>query len=154
MVSSERAGHSRRPALRVQGLASPAITGTISRELRLPYVGKWIGLRLAAYRTDVVGSRTVCLWRDKRVKPGDRLYQGAWHASSRSELISLPPRGARYFLLRENAGRPAAGCIRGYRLHKPSLQCRRRGGRRVDGGWRRLECRDIRRRIQGIHLVG
>ena len=65
-------------------------------EIAVPYVGKWEGLRLAAYR-DIVGVWTVCYGETKGVKPGDRYTKAQCDAMLARELISYRTRLHRYF---------------------------------------------------------
>ena len=62
----------------------------------VPFVGKWEGLRLAAYR-DIVGVWTVCYGETKGVRPGERYTKAECDAMLARELISYRSRLHRYF---------------------------------------------------------
>lgn len=62
----------------------------------VPYVGKWEGLRLVAYR-DIVGVWTVCYGETKGVRPGDRYTKPGCDAMLARELISYRSRLHQYF---------------------------------------------------------
>ena len=56
-------------------------------EVAVPYVGKWEGLRLKAYR-DIVGVLTVCYGETKGVRAGDSYTKAECDAMLARELIS------------------------------------------------------------------
>lgn len=62
----------------------------------VPYVGKWEGLRLKAYR-DIVGVLTVCYGETKGVRGGDRYTKAECDAMLARELISYREGLHRYF---------------------------------------------------------
>ena len=62
----------------------------------VPFVGRWEGLRLVAYR-DVVGVWTVCYGETKGVQPGDRYSKPECDAMLARELIDYRARLHRYF---------------------------------------------------------
>ena len=70
----------------------------------VPFVGKWEGLRLAAYR-DIVGVWTVCYGETKGVRPGDRYTKAECDAMLARELISYRSRLHQYFSSETLAGR-------------------------------------------------
>ena len=85
-------------------IASGLASASDFLEIAVPYVGKWEGLRLAAYR-DVVGVWTVCYGETKGVKPGDRYTKAQCDAMLARELISYRARLHRYFSPETLAGR-------------------------------------------------
>jgi lysozyme len=80
--------------------AVPVASGLASNAeflaVAVPFVGKWEGLRLAAYR-DIVGVWTVCYGETKGVRPGDRYTKAECDAMLARELISYRSRLHRYF---------------------------------------------------------
>ena len=85
-------------------IASGLASASDFLEVAVPYVGKWEGLRLAAYR-DIVGVWTVCYGETKGVKPGDRYTKPQCDAMLARELISYRTRLHRYFTRETLAGR-------------------------------------------------
>lgn len=88
------------PAMSESPEAVPVASGLASNAeflaVAVPFVGKWEGLRLAAYR-DIVGVWTVCYGETKGVRPGDRYTKAECDAMLARELISYRSRLHRYF---------------------------------------------------------
>ncbi|GLO78481.1 lysozyme [Sulfitobacter pontiacus] len=96
------------PAMSEAPDAVPVALGIASNSeflaVAVPYVGKWEGLRLVAYR-DIVGVWTVCYGETKGVRPGDRYTKPECDAMLARELINYRSRLHRYFSPDTLAGR-------------------------------------------------
>ncbi len=94
-------------------------------EIAVPFIGRWEGLRLAAYQ-DIVGVWTVCYGETKGVKPGDQYtkaecdamlareiqaYRVGWHAYVGADVLAELPvkRDVAFTSLAYNVGVSGAG---------------------------------------------
>lgn len=136
----------------------------------VPFVGKWEGLRLTAYR-DIVGVLTVCYGETKGVRPGDVYskaqcdamlaheliaYRRGWHGylSDETRTTRLPVhRDVAYTSLAYNVGVAAAGkSTATRRLNAGDIE----GGCEAIGWWNKAGGRVVRglvnRRAEDVAL--
>lgn len=145
-------------------------TETAFLDLAIPYIGKWEGLELKAYK-DIVGVWTVCYGETKGVRPGDSYTKAQCDAMFARELVSyrtgthkffttttiqerLPvTRDVAYVSLSYNAGVSAVGkstAVR--RINAGDIE----GGCEAIGWWNKAGGRVIRglvnRRVEDVAL--
>ncbi len=77
----------RPPVAVVPGSSTGPATGGDFLEMAVPFIGRWEGLRLAAYK-DIVGVWTVCYGETKGVRPGDTYTKAQCDAMLAREIGS------------------------------------------------------------------